>query len=302
MDTSFSSFIEPETNRVAFISDWLSTSSIPYHVVNFSGKKHIIVKFGNNHYDPRFRQKILVAHHDRAPNTPGANDNSAACYQLLLFAKELHSADPFGGQSFPHNIRILFTDGEEAAGKEGILGQGSYRLGQGLIQIGKSNEDLYVLDATGTGDTLVVSTTGIFGRNGAPANSKLLHLHDTAINIARAISPENWVQLPTPFSDNAGFLASGIPAQVITILPHEEATKLLLALHEGTEQQIGILSSQITMNSHKEKSNLAAQGIPETWLRLHTESDKAEMLTKDAFVLIHAFLQEIAKRHVPVDE
>lgn len=301
MDTSFSTFLDQKTDRVAFISNWLSSYSIPHNIIDFSGKKHIIVKFSNNHYDPRFRHKMLVAHHDRIPTTPGANDNSAACYQLLLFAKELHSSSILGGQSFAHNTRILFTDGEEAAGKEGIHGQGSYRLGKGLIQIGKGNEDLYVFDATGTGDTLVVSTTGIHGRKGEPANIKLLHLHEEAIEIARSVSPENWIQLPTPFSDNAGFLASGVPAQVITILPHEEATRLLLALKAGTEQQINMLSNQITINSYKNKADFKKQGIPETWLRLHTDSDTADKLTKKAFELINAFLREIAKRRVPYD-
>lgn len=299
MDTSFLSFLKPDIDRVAFISNWLSLNSIPYHIVNLSGKKHIIVKFDNESYDPRFRQKILVSHHDRVTNTPGANDNSAACYQLLLFAKELYTSSTPGGQRLPHNIKIIFTDGEEAAGIEGIHGQGSYRLGKGLLQIGISSDDLYVLDATGTGDTLVISTTGISRDNGRPASKKLLLLHDGAIEMAQSVSPENWVQLPTPFSDNAGFLASGIPAQVITILPHEEATKLLLALNEGTKQQISMISRKITMNTHKEMTDLAVQGIPETWLRLHTGSDTAEMLTKDAFTLIRTFLWEVAKRHVP---
>ncbi len=301
MDTSFYSFLKPGVNRVTFISNWLSLNSIPYHIVDLSGKKHIIVKFDNEQYDPRFRQKILISHHDRVVDTPGANDNSAACYQLLLFAKELHTSPLPGGQRIPHNIRIIFTDGEEAAGIEGIHGQGSYRLGKGLLQIGKSDEDLYVFDATGTGDTLVISTTGINIENGKPASKKLLKLHDGAIEIAKSVSPENWIQLPTPFSDNAGFIASGIPSQVITILPHEEATKLLLALNKGTEQQISMLTRQITMNTHKERTDLLIQGIPETWLRLHTGSDTAEMLTKDAFTLIRSFLWEIAKRHVPAD-
>lgn len=299
MDTSFSSFLEPGIDRVAFISNWLSINSIPFHVVNFSGKQHIIVKFANDHYDPRFRQKILVAHHDRAPNTPGANDNSAACFQLLLFSRELHQKSIFGGQSFTHNIRVLFTDGEEAAGTKGIHGQGSYLLGKGLKQLGKIDEDLYVFDATGTGDTLILSTTGINDKKGNPLNSRLLELHDRAIETAQSVSPENWIRLSTPFSDNAGFLAAGIPSQVITVLPHEEATVLLLALTTGSEKKIDLLTKQLTLNSLQNAPDIP-EGIPKTWLRLHTRSDIENKLTKEAFTLIHRFLVETARRHDPI--
>lgn len=240
--------------------------------------------------------KTLVAHHDRAPNTPGANDNSAACFQLMLFADELQNNSAFKGQRLTHNIRILFTDGEEAAGKYGILGQGSFRLGTGLKAIGEENEDMFVFDASGAGDTLVISTAGISSAESGSVGEKLANLHEKAIQIAKIISSENWIRLPTPFSDNAGFLAAGIPAQVITILPHEEATTLLTALTVGTEDQINHINTSIILNSHGKEDDSAISSIPKTWQRMHTPLDTPDTLTPQAFTIIRKFLLELARR------
>lgn len=296
MDVSFKAFLEPATDRLAYIDNWLSYYSIPHSIVTLAGKHHVIVKYPPEHYDPRFRRKTLVAHHDRVSGTAGANDNSAACFQLLQFAREMNTFEPFKGQSFAHNIRILFTDGEEAAGHNGIRGQGSYQLGMGLHHLGITDDDIFVFDATGCGDTLIVSTSGITEGNDTPLGDKLHTLHKKTIEIAKQVSPENWIRLLTPFSDNAGFLSAGIPAQVITILPHNEATELLMALTKGTEHEIQDIKHVILLNSSPLHNESHYNYIPSTWRRLHTSSDTISTLTKEAFQLIHSFLYELAKR------
>lgn len=298
MDRSFSTFIDPITDRLEFIDNWLSSYSIPHTILEIGNKRHVIVRFPNTHYDPRFEKKLLIAHYDRAPQTQGANDNSAACFQLMHFARDLLSFKPFQGQSFSHNIQIIFTDGEEAAGTAGIQGQGSYALGTGLKKIGTVHENLFVFDVTGCGDTLVVSTTGLTNAAKGSVGDRVLKIHNEAIEIARKISPENWIRLPTPFSDNAGFLAAGIPAQVITVLPHEEASKLLINLGRGTEQEINEIERKITMNSLKNTDCY----IPQTWLRMHTDQDTAQTLSPEAFSLIKTFLNELAFRMNPAEE
>ena len=117
----FTSFLDPNLDRCAFISAWLGERSISHTIVELAGKKHIVVRFTSDAYDPRFRMKTLVAHYDRADGTPGANDNSAACFQLMLLAERL--ASPRVKSYGTHNVRIFFTDGEEAAGTGGIAGQ-----------------------------------------------------------------------------------------------------------------------------------------------------------------------------------
>ena len=71
------------------------------------GRNHILVHFASEAYNPRFKIKTVIAHYDRVAGSPGANDNSAADWQLMNWAVELEKATSF------HNIRIFFTDGEE---------------------------------------------------------------------------------------------------------------------------------------------------------------------------------------------
>lgn len=103
-------FLKPDINRETFITSWLAARGLSHTVVPLFGKRHIYVKFRSESYDPRFRMKTLIAHYDRAANTPGANDNSAACFQLMLFAEKLRKRETETVR--PHNIKILFSDGE----------------------------------------------------------------------------------------------------------------------------------------------------------------------------------------------
>ncbi len=291
--STFETFLSEELDRCAFISAWLRAREIPHSVVTLAGRKHLVVRFDSSAYDPRFRMKTLVAHYDRAPGTPGANDNSAACFQLMLFAAQL--AAPGAGA---HNIRIFFTDGEEAAGTKGITGQGAFALGSGLRKLKITEDDVYVFDACGRGDTLVLSTAGIDEKGKSPFRMKQNALHERAVELALRVSPENWVRLPTPYSDNAGFIAAGIPAQVITILPHTEATALIHALNtESGERQR--LIRVITGNHRLETGSPYLAVIPETWLLMHTEGDSAATLSASAFRLIEHLLAEIAARRDP---
>ena len=154
----FNAFLEPAADRRAFITERLAAQGIPYRTVTLQDKTHIVITYRQSSYNPRFKMKTLIAHYDRAAGTQGANDNSAACIQLLLFAQTLlHKRDA-------HNIRIIFTDGEEA-GADGIKNQGAYRLGQGLRALSMQQDDIFVFDMCGSGDTLILSESGIYGRD-----------------------------------------------------------------------------------------------------------------------------------------
>ena len=298
----FTSFLQTGIDRQAFISAWLAAHEIPHTVVELAGKRHIIVRFPPEGYDPRFRMKFLVAHYDRAGDTPGANDNSAACYQLMLFAGQLKDRTC-------HNIRILFTDGEEAAGTAGISGQGAYALGSGLRALNMTDTDVYVFDACGRGDTLILSSAGLSGKRGSPVRERLgpflAGLHDRAAEMARKAAPGAWMTLRTPYSDNAGFLAAGIAAQVITILPHGEAERLLACLSgdAGADGAKGFslaeLETAITTNRPVKDGSPLALALPETWRLMHTGADTASTLTAPAFVLLSRFLNALAESREP---
>jgi len=297
MTTTFEAFLGENLDRVAFISAWLRSRDIRHTVVELAGKRHIVVTFAPEAYDPRFRMKTLIAHHDRAAGTQGANDNSAACYLLMQLSERLSRAGA------AHNVRIIFTDGEETAGARGITGQGAFALGSGLRKLGNGEDDVYVFDACGRGDTLILSTAGFPAeaddRRGRDRKGRLYELmddlHRRAAELARAVSAEAWVRLPTPYSDNAGFLAAGIPAQVITVLPHQEASVLLASL-AGHASDVDRLSRVIVANKPLDGDDPLAPIIPETWKMLHTERDNAASLTAPAFTLTETFLSALATR------
>jgi len=312
--STLEAFLGEAIDRSAFISAYLRARDIPHAIVELAGKRHIVVRFESDAYNPLFRMKTLVAHYDRAPDTPGANDNSAACFQLLLLAQRLArwmTERPAGAMA-AHNVRIIFTDGEEAAGTKGVAGQGSFALGEGFRKLKMTEDDVFVFDACGRGDTLIVSTAGIGGTSGGTKRgifsclshghgarrpeelaNRLHSLHDRATELAKKTSRDAWLELCTPYSDNAGFLASGIASQVITVLPHGEAETLVRAMGEGQNAQREI-EEAIALNRKVTQGSYLADVIPETWQLMHTKADCARTLTSDAFTLMARFLDTLA--------
>lgn len=291
MTSTFKAFLEPELDRPAFISAWLSARDIPNAVAELSGRRHVVVRFGSSAYNPRFRMKTVVAHHDRAPNTPGANDNSAACFQLMLFALRL------AGSAATHNVRLVFTDGEEAAGIAGVAGQGSYAIGSALRARSEDLGDVFVLDCSGRGDTLVLSTAGLDSVKNRALALGMGRLHERARLLARDAARERWIALPTPYSDNAGFIAAGIPAQVITVLPAAEATALLSTI-SNTGSASDALRERIARNARDTENSedgVADAGFPQTWKLMHTAEDAANTLTAPAFRIARVFLDAVAR-------
>jgi hypothetical protein len=295
-------FLAPDLDRASFIAAWLRANGVPSREVSLAGKRHLVVRFPGEDYDPRFRMKTLVAHYDRAPGTSGANDNSAACFQLMAFAKRLSDRAWLAERGITtHNVRIFFTDGEEAAGTKGIAGQGAYALGEGFRKLKMTGDDLFVLDACGRGDTLILSTAEV-NRKG-PVGDRLRDLHERSAELARESAPGAWLSLDTPYSDNAGFIAAGIASQVITVLPRVEAEKLLRAQTEANadEKRRQALHALIVANRTRSRSPRNADealcdAIPETWRLMHTALDDAASLTAAAFRLMENLLAALAAR------
>ena len=103
----FSEYLAQDCNRSDFIQEWLESRGVNSNRVVIDGKNHILVQFGSSSYNPQFKIKTVIAHHDRVQESPGANDNSAADWQLMNWAVWLKDYPSF------HNVRIFFTDGEE---------------------------------------------------------------------------------------------------------------------------------------------------------------------------------------------
>ena len=99
----FLDFIKPDCDRLNFIQVFLKKNGVESAVISLEGRKHVYVKFPQNQYNPLFKIKTVVTHYDRFQDSPGANDNSAAVYMLMLWAVKLSKQSDF------HNVRLIFT-------------------------------------------------------------------------------------------------------------------------------------------------------------------------------------------------
>lgn len=289
----FADLTADTANRCVCITAWLDSHKVPYRIVQIKDKKHIVITYGSAAYNRHFKMKTLIAHYDRAENTPGANDNTAACVQLLFFSLQLLQSTK------EHNIRIILTDGEEA-GVNGISQQGSYNLGRALRALHMQDDDIFVFDVCGAGDTLILSESGIWGRN-TNESLNLAAFHKRCCAYAAAVCNGRWYSLLTAYSDNAGFISAGLQAQVITVLPKHEAKTLLRALREEKDNAVlQNLQNCIIKNERVTEGSPFAAIIPKTWQRMHTPADSIATLTPEAFVLMDQWLHFIARIQEPI--
>ena len=247
LSKDFLDFIKPDCNRLNFIQNFLKQNDVETAVIPLEGKKHIYVKFPQNQYNPLFNIKTVVAHYDRFENSPGANDNSAAVYMLMLWAVKLSKQSDF------HNVRLIFTDGEEAC-PDGVTSQGAFAIAS-LFKKLDIKDDIFVFDCMGCGDVPVLCENKISQKAGNAFIKKLTALENKAQRIIRTAGNGKWFCLPCNYSDNASFIAQGIPAVAITILPSSEVSD--------------VLKNQ----------------TPKTWKNLHTQNDNIENLWESSFSL-----------------
>lgn len=276
--------IEKNSERLNVLTNFFTENKIPFNVINLKNHKHCVLRFDKNFYTKHFATKTLIAHYDRCGNEFGANDNSAACVQLAFFAKELlHEKNT-------HNIQLIFTAGEEL-NKKSLSAQGAFWLGLGLRELGLHAEQLVlVFDLCGRGDTLVFSDAGIFLRK-EENTASLKKTQKLAVKLADENKLPHMI-LPTAFSDNAGLLACGVNAQLITVLPKSEAEKfqtLLQVLREKLPiEKFNDFVKKVILESYEtpESTNIK----PTTWKLSHTKHDNVESLNVEAFALVSRFL------------
>jgi hypothetical protein len=230
---------------------------------------------------------VLVAHYDRVEGSPGANDNSASVFMLLQTAVRL-------GEAGTGYWIIIFTDKEELATGEGPENQGSFSLAEYLRRGGLGDARLFIFDACGTGDTLIISSTtdhllkGDEGRGIIKARQLIQSLRDLALNTARYLTLDKVLITPTPFSDDAGFLRAGLPAQTITSLPSGEAAAFMNLLRLRSDFAPAFISGEI------QKSNDRFL-IPETWRSLNGPSDSYLRLTPEHYDRIIRFASALCE-------
>ena len=257
----FMDFVAAGCDRAAFIQGELNRAGLEAPILSMEGKNHIYVKFPQSQYNPAFRIKTVIAHYDRFPGSPGANDNSAAVFCLIEWAERLMKN--YGAGAAFHNIRLIFTDGEEL-GAAGVAEQGAFPLAQVFRRLGITNDDIFVFDCMGRGDVPILTQTKL--PYGAPARfvKAFCELEQRAASLLQTSAKGRWFSLPCNYSDNASFIANGIPAVAITMLPSLEVSA-------------------------------ATQGLqPQSWQLLHTPGDNLASLTPQSFEIFHNILNNLA--------
>ena len=255
---AFKDFISPTCDRARFIQDYLKAGGVDTSIISLQGKNHIYVKFPKAQYNPMFRIKTVIAHYDRIGI--GANDNSAAVFCLMEWARTFTVPEPVEG----HNIRLIFTDGEELGETGGVEAQGAFPLAQTFRKLGITNDDIYVFDCMGRGDVPILAQAKIPPNVPTKFLAAYSELEARTKKILQSVSNGKWFTLPVNYSDNASFIANGLPAVAVTMLPSEEVQQAL-------------------------------QGqTPPTWQNLHTPQDNLASLWGESFGIFYKILNELA--------
>jgi hypothetical protein len=291
----FFDFIAPEADRFGVLFKHIEKLDLNSVVIPIEGNNHFFIFPKGKNLKPStggsfpFKREspvILTAHYDRVPDSPGANDNSAAVFQLLGAALQL------GKQGVDYWI-VIFTDKEELQTGEGIQNQGSFSLAKKLRGMGLTNARIFNFDACGTGDTFVFSNTVdyLLKKNKRPglrrANQMISLLREQVFDAARRLRINKVLSAPTPFSDDAGFLKGGIPVQTITMLPTVEARAFDALLRSRPDFTDLLISGSA--------GNTAGQLIPETWRCLNGPSDTHLRLTPEYYERIVRFAVELCR-------
>lgn len=284
--SGYEDFLKPDCDRLKFIQNKLNSYGLDSVVLNIEGKNHLYVKFPEASYNAAFKIKTIVAHYDIAPKTSGANDNSSGVFALLDLAKNLSTYNSF------HNVRVIFTDGEEQI-TGGVRSQGAYSLSEHLRKTHVTEDNVFVVDSVGRGTVAVLTQTDLPLRAPEQLKKSLNTLVERTKEILRVSCPSSWVSLPAPFSDNAGFVATGTAAVAITLLPKEEATEYANALLRI--KNLAAAVSNRSVDDPKTPGYVYRENMPTTWRLFHTEFDNYLSLTKESFPVIQKILWEIAQ-------
>ena len=287
----FRDFIAPAANRADFIQQYLAVHGVKSVRTVIEGKQHILVQFDSSFYNPQFKIKTVVAHYDRVEGSPGANDNSAADWQIMNWAIELKDYPSF------HNVRIFFTDGEELGWNTGVSEQGAFGIASVFRRLGIINDDVYVFDACGRGEVPVLARTLLPPHISPQFVKNFNELYGRSQDLLRRASPGRWMSLPVPYSDNASFLACAIPAVAITMLPADEASLYARELNRNknlVNQVLNREASKPQRLSGEQVEYSYKERLPRTWRLFHTEHDTEDSLTQESFRVMHNILLTLA--------
>jgi hypothetical protein len=297
----FPEFLAPAADRYGILGELLEELEFGYSSIILGGSdgrklRHFFVVPHRGQSSPPGEYPViaLVAHYDRVEGSPGANDNSAAVFILLEAAIKMRDEGL-------RNWLIIFTDKEELIAGEGLRDQGAYGLAKSLRKTSLRDCRFYIFDACGCGDTLIISTMAdhLLRNETGPAAARkrqiVKALRDGALKTARNLVMEKALLVPTPFSDDAGFLRAGLAAQTITVLPSEEAASLASLLRLKPEFIDALISREALAATTSNPRPGAKLQLPETWRSLNGPKDSPQRLTPRHYNRVVKFACELCK-------
>lgn len=293
---AFSDYLAQGCRRADFIQERLELAGVKSEKIVINGKNHILVQFDSRAYNPQYKIKTVVAHYDRVPGSPGANDNSAANWQIMDWAVRLKSYPSF------HNVRIFFTDGEELGWNTGVTEQGAFGIASTFQRLGITSDDVYVFDACGRGEIPVLSRSGMNSSASSHFKRQFSDLYTRTQGLLKKATGGRWMTLPVPYSDNASFLACGIPAVAVTLLPADEASLYARKINSDRYLEDAVLNREAS-KMRRIKENIPdfsyKEHLPLTWRLFHSADDSTATLTPASFAVMESILKLLADAKVP---
>lgn len=293
-------FCEVECNRYEFLINWLDKEEISYNVLPTGEARHILIRLDKTcPYVKKYYVKTLVAHYDRVPGTPGANDNSAAVFQLLYSINKLKSL------KYAHNIQIILTDKEELQPGESIVNQGAYQLAHLFREKKINNCMFFVFDMCGIGDTIISGRAGLqLLKLKYDDEIKYKRMYDNLFKFSSTLSDlflqfrdGEYFNLNSLFSDDLGLLLNQYPAMQISVLPYKEVLLLKRKLFEAKSNKWDSILGKGMLS--EEYYGFIKSHLPSSWSNNHQKGDTVETLHSESFELISDFIMELAQQRIP---
>ena len=222
---------------------------------HYPGGKNLVCTFSDN---PQYK-RIIGAHFDLVPNSPGANDNGAAVAELVAVAAEFY-AHKFHSD----DLAFVLFDNEEIMNKSPDL-SGSKQFADFLNTNSYTPDEVIVLDVCGSGDVVVLSST-------APSSDVMKQNIRDALDCTYTPTVEMW----TPESDSSMFGHAGIEAVLLSTLSSRSLRLLEPVHHSGTW----------------DKTN----AFPGEWLRLHSARDNMNSIDPETLGMMVDVIRRLATR------
>lgn len=218
-----------------------------------------------------------------APGTSGAAAISGAPATPAALAKLAAS-------------KISAAPETHAASKKSVISQGAFGLANVFRRLNITDDDIYVFDCVGRGTVPVLSRSSVPGNLSGKFKNSFFELESRISQVLSSSSGGKFVSLPVPYSDNAGFLAHGIAAVAVTMLPVEEANEYMFNLVRFPYLEDFVMNHKIPPEVQK---SFLEKMVPETWRKFHTPFDDFSSLTEESFVLMEKILENLALLKIP---